>query len=95
MDMEMDDDMDTKRLEAYGRATDHQKNLKNNKTKKTDIVIECTKISRKCNRKKSNFDCRYGLEIYFFRQSNHFFIILKRKTSKALKKYLDLLINNC
>ena len=28
MDMEMDDDMDTKRLEAYGRATDHQKKLK-------------------------------------------------------------------
>ena len=64
MDMEMDDDMDTKRLEAYGRATDHQKNLKNNKTKK-DVVIECTKISRKCNRKNFNFDCRYGIEIYF------------------------------
>ena len=60
MDMDMNDDMDTKRLEAYGRATDHQKNLKNNKTKK-DVVIECTKISRKCNRKKFNFDCRYGL----------------------------------
>ena len=80
MDMEMDDDMDTKRLEAYGRATDHQKNLKNSKNQKKQIVVvECTKISRKCNRKKFNFDCRYGLEIYFFRQSNHFFIILKRK----------------
>ena len=38
MDMEMDDDMDTKRLEAYGRATDHQKNLKNNKTKKNRLL---------------------------------------------------------
>ena len=65
---------------------------------KKDVVIECTKISRKCNRKKFNFDCRYGLEIYFFRQSNHFSIIFYdnySNTSKALKKYLDLLINNC
>ena len=69
------------------------KKTRKTKKPKKDVVIECTKISRKCNRKKFNFDCRYGLEIYFFRQSNHFFIILK--TSKALKKYLDLLINNC
>ena len=39
MDMEMDDDMDTKRLEAYGRATDHQKNFKNNKTKKKMLSL--------------------------------------------------------
>ena len=38
MDMEMDDDMDTKRLEAYGRATDHQKNLKNSKNKKKQML---------------------------------------------------------
>ena len=37
--MEMDDDMDTKRLEAYGRATDHQKNFKNNKTKKNRLLL--------------------------------------------------------
>ena len=58
MDMEMDDDMDTKRLEAYGRATDHQKNLKNCKNKKKYVVVECTKISRKFYTKKFNFDCR-------------------------------------
>ena len=39
MDIEMDDDMDTKRLEAYGRATDHQKNFKNNKTKKNRLLL--------------------------------------------------------
>ena len=58
MDMESDDAMDTKRLEAYGRATDHQKNLKNSKNKKKDVVVECTKISMKFYRKKFNFDCR-------------------------------------
>ena len=52
MDMESDDAMDTKRLEAYGRATDHQKNLKNSKNKKKDVVVECTKISRKLYRMK-------------------------------------------
>ena len=36
----MDDDMDTKRLEAYGRATDQQKNLKKGNTQKKDVVIE-------------------------------------------------------
>ena len=44
MDMEMDDDMDTKRLEAYGRATDHQKNLKNNKTKKKILSLNALKL---------------------------------------------------
>ena len=58
MDMESDDAMDTKRLEAYGRATDHKKNVKSRKTKKKDVVVECTKISRKFYRKKFNFDCR-------------------------------------
>ena len=38
----MDDDMDTKRLEAYGRATDRPKKLKNRKHPKKDVVIECT-----------------------------------------------------
>ena len=58
MDMESDDAMDTKRLEAYGRATDHQKNLKNSKNQKKHVVVECTKISRKFYRMKLNFDCR-------------------------------------
>ena len=44
MDIEMDDDMDTKRLEAYGRATDHQKNLKNNKTKKKMLSLNALKL---------------------------------------------------
>ena len=39
MDMEMDDDMDTKRLEAYGRATDHQKSKKQETLPKKDVVI--------------------------------------------------------
>ena len=58
MDMDMNDDMDTKRLEAYGRATDHQKNLKNSKNQKKDVVVECIKISRKFYRMKFNFDYR-------------------------------------
>ena len=58
MDMESDDAMDTKRLEAYGRATDHQKNLKNSKNQKKDVVVECTNTSMKLYRKKFNFDCR-------------------------------------
>ena len=40
----MDDDMDTKRLEAYGRATDHQKNLKNNTTKKKMLSLNALKL---------------------------------------------------
>ena len=44
MDMEIDDDMDTKRLEAYGRATDHQKNLKNNKTPKKMLSLNAPKL---------------------------------------------------
>ena len=44
MDMESDDAMDTKRLEAYGRATDHQKNLKNNKTPKKMLSLNALKL---------------------------------------------------
>ena len=42
MAIEMDDDMDTKSSEAYGRATDHQKKLENRKHPKNDVVIDCT-----------------------------------------------------
>ena len=56
------------------------------KPKKQIVVVECTKISRKCNRKKFSLDCRYGLEIYFFRQSNHFFYNFE-KENIPMKKW--------
>ena len=48
MDMESDDAMDTKRLEAYGRATDHQKNLKNSKNKKKMLSLNALKLVGNC-----------------------------------------------
>ena len=39
----MDDDMDTKRLEAYGRATDHQKKSKTGNTQKKMLSLNALK----------------------------------------------------
>ena len=42
--MEMDDDMDTKRLEAYGRATDHQKKHEKQKNQKKMLSLNALKL---------------------------------------------------